>query len=104
MTHEAELQNYKPTRARGPKLWREHNSRPGLRETQGSPADTRDPQVETKTENRDHTKPTLANSLAPKFSEGGNNLRIVSYLSTTSLCSGIVLLIVPPITKALLSV
>ena len=47
---------------------------------------------------------TLANSLAPKFSEGGNNLRIVSYLSTTSLCSGIVLLIVPPITKALLSV
>ena len=47
---------------------------------------------------------TIANSLAPKFSEGGNNLRIISYLSSTSLCSGIVLLIVPPITKALLSV
>jgi flagellar protein FlaJ len=47
---------------------------------------------------------TIANSLAPKFSEGGNNLRILSFMSVTSLCSGLILFIVPPITANLLSV
>jgi archaellum biogenesis protein FlaJ (TadC family) len=46
---------------------------------------------------------TLANALAPKFSEGGHNLKILTYLSITSITSGAILLIVPKVTASLLS-
>jgi len=46
---------------------------------------------------------TLANALAPKFAEGGHNLKIITYLSLTSLASGIILMIVPRVTASLLS-
>ena len=46
---------------------------------------------------------TLANALAPKFAEGGHNLKIITYLSLTRLASGIILMIVPRVTASLLS-
>ena len=47
---------------------------------------------------------TVANAVAPKFAEGGHNLKIVTYMSITSLISGIVLFVVPKVTSALLSI
>ena len=47
---------------------------------------------------------TIANSLAPKFADGGSNLKIGSYLSIMCLVSGIVLGIVPMITAKLFAV
>ena len=46
---------------------------------------------------------TLANALAPKFSEGGHNIKILTYLAVTSIASGVILLIVPKITASLLN-
>ncbi|MEE3346442.1 MAG: hypothetical protein VX214_07625, partial [Chloroflexota bacterium] len=46
---------------------------------------------------------TIANALAPKFSEGGNNLKIITFLAVTCLTSGIVMFVVPKVTAALLS-
>jgi len=47
---------------------------------------------------------TVANAIAPKFAEGGHNLKIVTYMSITSLISGIVLFVIPKVTTALLSI
>ena len=46
---------------------------------------------------------TIANALAPKFSEGGNNLKIITFLAVTCLTSGVVMFVVPKVTAALLS-
>ncbi len=46
---------------------------------------------------------TIANALAPKFSEGGNNLKIISFFAVTCLTSAVVMFVVPKVTAALLS-
>ena len=46
----------------------------------------------------------VANALAPKFTEGGNNLKILWFMSLTAIASGIVLMIVPTVTAGLLNV
>jgi len=46
---------------------------------------------------------TVANALAPKFSEGGNNLKIITFLAVTCLTSAVIMLAVPKVTAALLS-
>ena len=44
---------------------------------------------------------TFANSVAPKFATGGDNLKLVSFLSVMCVVTGIVLAAVPPLTNAL---
>ena len=44
---------------------------------------------------------TVANSLAPKFTAGGSNLKIASYLGILCIISGIVLGVVPMLTAKL---
>ena len=46
---------------------------------------------------------TVANALAPKFSEGGNNLKIITFFAVTCLMSAVVMFVVPKVTAALLS-
>jgi len=46
----------------------------------------------------------VANGLAPKFTEGGHNLKILWYMSLTAICSGIVLMMIPPVTASLLDI
>ena len=46
----------------------------------------------------------VANALAPKFTEGGHNLKILWFMSLTAIASGIVLMIVPTVTAGLLNV
>ena len=45
---------------------------------------------------------TVANALAPKVAAGGHNLKIVTYLSLTSITSGLNMLIVPAVAGSLL--
>ncbi|MCH8309053.1 MAG: hypothetical protein IIB17_00990 [Chloroflexi bacterium] len=47
---------------------------------------------------------TVANSLAPKFADGGSNLKIASYLSIMCIVSGIILGIVPLLTAKLFAI
>ena len=44
---------------------------------------------------------TVANSLAPKFASGGSNLKIAFHLSIACLISGVVMAVVPVMTKSL---
>lgn len=46
---------------------------------------------------------TVANALAPKFSEGGNNLKIITFLAVTCLTSAVIMWGVPKVTAGLLS-
>ena len=46
---------------------------------------------------------TVANALAPKFSEGGHNLKIITFLAVTCLASAVVMAVVPKVTAALLA-
>ena len=44
---------------------------------------------------------TVANSLAPKFASGGSNLKIAFHLSIACLISGVVMAVVPVMTRSL---
>ena len=44
---------------------------------------------------------TIANTMAPKFATGGNNLKIASFLSVMLIVTGLVLAVVPTLTDAL---